>query len=264
MGRIAAALLLLGFASAAQAEVLKLAVTTSFRNSGLAERLVPEIQRDTAMEIRLLVVGTGQALRLGAAGDVDAVLTHAKAAEERFVAEGHGVHRREIMRSDFVVVGPRADPARVREAGSAAEALKRIATARTPFVSRGDDSGTHAREREIWKAAGIAPAGRWYMEVGAGMGTALNIAAGMGAYILSDRASWLNFGNAAGMAALFAGDPALANPYAYIPVSPEGRPHVRRDLAQRLEAWLVSDRARALIEGFEAGGERPFTFSAVR
>lgn len=257
-----AALSALWLATAAGAEELKLAVTTSFANSGLAEVLLPEIQKDTGIEVQLLVVGTGQALKLGEAGDVDAVLVHARAAEEAFVAAGHATHRREIMYNDFVVVGPEADPAGTKSAASAMEAFARIGEAQAPFVSRGDDSGTHKAEMSIWASAGIEPAGDWYRAVGQGMGAALNTAAGMDAYILSDRASWLNFGNKAGLGLLYEGDPALFNQYAYLPVNPENQPHVKADVAKSLEDWLVSDKARELIEGYTIGDQQLFHFNA--
>jgi len=249
---------------AATADILKMAVTTSFQNSGLSDVLLPEIAADTGIDVELIVVGTGQALRLGAAGDVDAVLVHSRPAEETFVAEGSGPHRREIMYNDFVIVGPMEDPAGIADAASASEALARIAAAETPFVSRGDDSGTHKAERAIWDASGIAPEGAWYRAVGAGMGATLNTAVGMGGYVLSDRASWLNFGNQEGMAIGFEGDPALFNQYAYLPVSADRHPNVNADAAARLEGWLVSDRARDLIDGYRVAGEQVFTFNAER
>ncbi|WGH77319.1 substrate-binding domain-containing protein [Jannaschia ovalis] len=260
MIRLLAALLLL--ALPARAEVLRMAVTTSFVNSGLSEVLVPEAEAATHLDIQLLVVGSGQALRLGAAGDVDAVLAHSRAAEDAFVAAGHAPYRREIMYNDFVLVGPADDPARVAGAGGAAAALARIADAGAPFVSRGDDSGTHLAELRLWEAAGIAPEGRWYRPIGAGMGAALNAARGMGAYVLSDRASWLNFGNRDGLALLFAGDPMLFNQYAFLPVDARAHPSVNAAGAERLEAWLTSDAARDLIDGYRIAGERLFTWNA--
>ena len=261
------ALLLAGLlAVPAQAERLRMAVTTSFYNSGLSAVLLPEIKADLGLEVELIVVGTGQALRLGEAGDVDAVLVHARAAEDAFVAAGYGTHRREIMFNDFVIIGPVDDPAGVRGADSAANAFARIARAGARFVSRGDESGTHKREKALWQAAqaegAVTPDGPWYMVAGSGMGATLNTAAGMGAYTLSDRASWLNFGNKAGLALLFSGDPALFNQYAYIPVNPARWPHVKAEAAARLEAWLTSDRARDLINGYRLNGEQLFTFNA--
>lgn len=252
------------WSSAASAETLRMAVTTSFHNSGLADVLLPEIAEDLGLEVQLLVVGTGQALRLGEAGDVDAILVHSRAAEEAFVAAGYGTHRREIMYNDFVLIGPQDDPAAIAESETATEALTRIAEAQAIFVSRGDDSGTHLKELALWADAGRDPArfGRWYNAVGAGMGAALNTASGLNAYILSDRASWLSFGNRGDLALLFAGDPVLFNQYAYLPVNPERHPHVAADLARALEDWLVSDRARDLIDGYRMEGEQLFVFNA--
>ncbi|MCZ4351589.1 substrate-binding domain-containing protein [Roseovarius aestuarii] len=246
------------------AEDMKMAVTTSFHNSGLADVLLPEIKADTGIDVQLLVVGTGQALKLGAAGDVDAILVHARAAEEKSVAEGHATHRREIMYNDFVVIGPSDDPAGTADSETAAAALQGIAGAQAPFVSRGDDSGTHKKELSLWAAAGIdvANAGDWYRAVGAGMGAALNTASGMNAYILSDRASWLNFGNKGDLGLLFAGDPVLFNQYAFLPVNPDKGDHIRNDLAMQLEEWLTSARAAELINGYQVAGEQLFTFNA--
>ncbi|MFZ1726573.1 MAG: substrate-binding domain-containing protein [Albidovulum sp.] len=260
---LALSLSALFFATAAIAEDLKMAVTTSFANSGLAEILLPQIAADTGINVQLLIVGTGQALKLGEAGDVDAVLVHARAAEEAFLAAGNATHRREIMYNDFIIVGPSADPAGAAAASKATEALTAIATTESPFVSRGDDSGTHKAELALWKAAGIDPAGTWYNAVGAGMGAALNTAAGLNAYILSDRASWLNFGNKADLKLIFEGDPALFNQYAYLPINPEKQPHVKAEAAEKLEAWLTSDKAKALIEGYMIDGQKLFTFNAV-
>lgn len=257
-----AAVLLLAAPASAAAETMRMAVTTSFENSGLADILLPAIARDTGVEIQMIAVGTGQALRLGAAGDVDAVLVHSRAAEERFVAEGHALHRRPVMYNDFVLVGPAGDPAGIAAAEDAPAALARIAAAEAPFVSRGDDSGTHQKEMALWQAAGIAPDGPWYRPVGAGMGAALNTAAGMGAYLLSDRASWLNFANRDGLAIAFEGDPALHNQYAFLPVNPARHPAVAAGAAAKVEAWLVSGAARALIDGYRLEGERLFTFNA--
>ncbi|WP_425039025.1 substrate-binding domain-containing protein [Primorskyibacter sp. S187A] len=248
----------------ASAETLKLAVTTSFHNSGLADVLMPEIAGDLGLEVQLLVVGTGQALKLGRAGDVDAILVHSRAAEEAFVADGAGTHRREIMYNDFVFIGPSEDPAQVGSANAAVDALQGIAKAEAIFVSRGDDSGTHKKELGLWADADldVADFGGWYRAVGAGMGAALNTASGMNAYILSDRASWLTFGNKGDLALLFAGDPELFNQYAFLPVNPEKHPHVAHARALELQGWLVSERAKALINGYRVSGEALFVFNA--
>lgn len=243
---------------------MRLAVTTSFHNSGLADVLLPQIKTDVGIDVQLLVVGTGQALRLGAAGDVDAILAHSRTAEEAFVAAGHGTHRREIMYNDFIIVGPADDPAGIKEAVDATDSLTRIAAAAVPFVSRGDDSGTHKKELILWQKAGfdLAEFGNWYRVVGAGMGAAMNTASAMNAYILSDRASWLNFANKGELSLLFAGDPDLFNQYAYLPVNPERHGHIKSDLTARLEDWLTSERAETLINGYTIDGETLFTFNA--
>ena len=263
MKRVILILVMCIFGAAAQArDVMRLAVTTSFHNSGLADILLPEIAQDLDLEVQLLVVGTGQALKLGQAGDVDAILVHSRAAEEAFVAEGFGTHRREIMYNDFVLIGPRGDPAGVLNASKATAALSAIADAKARFVSRGDESGTHKKERSLWAAANLKAEGAWYMAVGAGMGAALNTASGLNAYILSDRASWLNFGNKGDLALLFAGDPELFNQYAFLPVNPERHSHVKATLVAKLEDWLTSPRAATLIDGYQLNGETLFTFNA--
>lgn len=249
----------------ASADVLRLAVTTSFENSGLADVILPAIQADTGIDVQLLVVGTGQAIRLGQSGDVDAILVHSRQAENDFVADGFGTHRREIMYNDFVIVGPAADPANVMHATTAIEAMARLANANHPFISRGDESGTHKAEVALWHAAAvdIATFGHWYRPVGAGMGAALNTASAMDAYVLSDRASWLKFGNKGGLKILFQGDPALFNQYAFIPVNQMRHPHVRNDLAATLEQWLSSPTAETLINSYKIDGTNLFTFNAL-
>ena len=265
MVRILGIVLSVALSDATKAEEIKVAVTTSFENSGLSDVLLPAIDQDLGLEVQLLVVGTGQALRLGEAGDVDAILVHSRAAEEAFVDAGFGTHRREIMYNDFIFIGPEADPAGIAASSSAAEALRQIAASEPAFVSRGDDSGTHKKELSLWSEAGqdAATFGNWYRQVGAGMGASLNTAAGLDAYIIADRASWLNFGNKAGLALLYSGDPALFNQYAFLPVNPEKHAHVRNDLALQLEEWLVSPRAEELINTYKINGETLFVFNAA-
>lgn len=252
-------------AGAALADELKMAVTTSFHNSGLSEVLLPEIQKDLGLEVQLLVVGTGQAIRLGEAGDVDAILVHSKKAEEKFLAGGNGTHRTEIMYNDFVLIGPATDPAGIKAANDAAAALSAIKQAKAEFASRGDDSGTHKKELSLWSTAGIDKEmldPSWYKAAGAGMGATLNTASGMNAYAMSDRASWLKFANKGELELLFAGDPVLFNQYAFLPVNPEKHPHVKAELVLKLEEWLVSERAQTLINGYTLNGEALFTFNA--
>ncbi len=262
MKPVIAALVAATLATVTHAETLRMAVTTSFYNSGLSDVLLPAVKAELELNVELIVVGTGQALRLGEAGDVDAILVHARVAEDRFLEAGFGTHRREIMYNDFVFVGPMEDPAGIADAGSAATALQAIARIQAPFVSRGDDSGTHKKELALWDASSTAPEGAWYRAAGSGMGATLNVASGMNAYTFTDRASWLNFGNKASLGLLYAGDPALFNQYAYIPVNPARWPHVRHDLALAFEGWLTSDTAKGLINGYVLNGEQLFTFNA--
>jgi len=254
-------------ATTVQAADIKVAVTTSFYNSGLSDILLPVIKQDLDLDVHLIVVGTGQALRLGQAGDVDAILVHSRKAEDAFLAAGYGTHRREIMYNDFVFIGPLADPAVLADASSASDAMQRIHSTASAFISRGDDSGTHKKETSLWAAAGVtsdALSGAWYRAAGAGMGATLNVASGMDAYVLSDRASWLNFGNKGGLTLLYAGDPTLFNQYAYLPVNPQRHPHVKTDLALQLEEWLTGEKAKQLISNYRINGELLFTFNAVR
>ena len=264
--RLLAVIVALFWAAATAADEMRLAVTTSFHNSGLSEVLLPEIKADLGLDVRLLVVGTGQALRLGRAGDVDAVLVHSRAAEEAFVADGYAPHRREIMYNDFVLVGPANDPADVGGATGITDALTRIRASEAVFVSRGDDSGTHRREISFWAALELDPdsfAPSWYRAAGAGMGATLNIAVGINGYVLTDRASWLNFGNRTDLRVLFQGDPALRNQYAYLPVDPARHPHVNHTAARALETWLTAPKAQALIASYRIDGEHLFTPNAT-
>ena len=246
---------------------MRLAVTTSFHNSGLSDVLLPEIKKDTGIDVQLLVVGTGQALKLGRQGDVDAVLVHSKKAEEKFIEDGFGAARTEIMYNDFVFVGPKSDHAKVSEAPDALSALKAIAKIQAPFVSRGDDSGTHKREVSLWKDAGFDTDtldSEWYGEVGAGMGAALNIASGLNGYILADRASWLNFKNKGELGLLNAGDKRLFNQYALLTLNSDKHPHVKAEISEKLKNWLVSERGQALIGAYEISGQKLFVPNAKK
>ena len=245
-------------------ETITVASTTSIEASGLFGHILPLFTADTGLTVQVVAQGTGQALETGRRGDADVVFVHAKSDEVAFVAAGFGVERFDVMHNDFVIVGPAADPAGVRIAPDAAAALAAIAAAAAAFVSRGDDSGTHKAERKLWKAAGVAPAGKWYRETGSGMGPTLNTAAQMGAYVLADRGSWLGFGNKADLGVLSQGDPALFNPYGVILVNPLRHPHVKAAAGQAFIDWLLSDRGQAAIDGFAIGGEQAFFGSAKR
>jgi tungstate transport system substrate-binding protein len=240
---------------------ITLASTTSTRDSGFFDSVLPLFEAKTGIEVRVVAVGTGRALRLGEKGDVDAVLVHDRASELQFVAEGHGIARREIMFNDFVVIGPSADPARIRGLGDAAAAFARIAERGAIFTSRGDDSGTHKAELRLWKAAGVdarADSGAWYRETGTGMGATLNTASELGAYLLADRGTWVSFKNRGDLEILVEGDPRLRNLYSAILVNPARHPHVKGQDASALVEWLVSDEGRAAIAAFRLEGMQLF------
>ncbi|MGH0035127.1 MAG: substrate-binding domain-containing protein [Myxococcota bacterium] len=240
---------------------ITLASTTSTRNSGLLDAILPAFTRKTGIAVRVVAVGTGQALRLARRGDADVLLVHDTASEERFVAEGYGVERFAVMHNDFVIVGPGSDPAGVAGSTDAPAALARVARARAAFASRGDDSGTHKAELRLWQAAGLDPrrdSGTWYRETGSGMGATLNTAAAMDAYALTDRGTWIAFENRLDLEIVVEGDPRLYNPYGVILVSPERHPHVKAAEGQAFVDWMVSAEAQRLIAGFEIGGEPLF------
>ncbi len=245
----------------AETPAITLASTTSTENSGLFAHLLPQFTQSTGIAVRVVAVGTGQALRIARNGDADVLLVHHRPSEEAFVAEGYGVRRHDVMYNDFVLVGPRADPARLRGLDDAAAALARIAAARAPFASRGDDSGTHKKELDLWAAAGLDPSaasGSWYRETGSGMGATLNAATGMGAYALSDRATWLAFRNKGDVEVLVEGDPRLFNPYGVILVNPARHPHVHAREGQAFIDWLVSDPGQAAIAAYRLDGRQLF------
>ncbi|KMO32146.1 sulfate transporter [Methylobacterium variabile] len=246
--------------AAAQERSITLASTTSTEQSGLFGHILPIFQRETGITVRVVAVGTGQALAIGAKGDADALLVHDRAGEDKFVAEGHGLDRRDVMVNDFVIVGPTADPAGIKGGRDATEALARIARAKAPFASRGDDSGTHRTELRLWKKAGVEARGLGssYRELGQGMGPTLNAAAAMDAYTLTDRATWVSFRNRQTLEILVQGDPALFNPYGSILVNPAKNPQIRAADAKVWHEWLTSGRGRAAIASFKVGGEQLF------
>jgi len=238
-----------------------LASTTSTQNSGLFDYLLPKFTEQTGIEVRVIAVGTGQAIKLAERGDADVLLVHDRAGELRFVSEGHGVNRREVMYNDYVIVGPAADPAAVRGLNDAAEAFRRIAGAGADFVSRGDDSGTHRQELRLWEAEGMdaqSVSGGWYKEVGAGMGATLNTAAGLGAYALTDRATWATFRNRGDLVLQVEGDPRLFNQYAVIEINPALHPAVKAEEARQFADWLVSPAGQALIGAFKVDNQALF------
>ena len=235
--------------------------TTSTQNSGLLDAILPQFTTDSGIEVRVVAVGTGQAIKNARNGDGDVLLVHAKPAEEKFVAEGGGVARTDVMYNDFVIVGPTDDPAGVRGMTDAVAALKKIAAARAVFASRGDDSGTHKAELRLWKAAGVdvgQASGGWYRETGSGMGATLNTGIGMGAYVLTDRATWISFGNKAGHIVLVEGDPRLFNQYGVILVNPARHPRVKATDGQAFIDWLIGPKGQAAIAAYRVDGQQLF------
>ena len=240
---------------------ITVASTTSTEQSGLFKHMLPAFQTKTGIEVRVVALGTGQALDMARRGDADVVFVHAKAAEEKFIAEGHGVKRLPVMYNDFVLIGPKSDPAKVAGGKDITAALKRIKGASAPFVSRGDRSGTHMAELALWKQSGIdiaADKGPWYRDTGQGMGPALNSASSMNGYILSDRATWLAFKNRGDLTIVVEGDKRLFNQYGVILVNPAKHKHVKRDLAQAFIDWVVSPEGQKNIADFKIGADQLF------
>jgi tungstate transport system substrate-binding protein len=243
---------------ATEPETIVLASTTSVENSGLLAHILPQFTRESGITVHVIAQGTGQALATAAHGDADLVLVHDPEAEAKFMAAGHGASRQEIAWNDFIIVGPDADPAHIAGTRDVLAAFRAIATAQVPFVSRGDNSGTDALEKRLWNSVGIAPAGAWYRDIGGGMGAALNAAAAMGAYTLSDRGTWLSFGHKGGMRIALEGDPRLLNRYDVILLDPKTHPQAKQEPAHRFAAWLASAEGQAAIGGYMMGGQRLF------
>jgi tungstate transport system substrate-binding protein len=255
-------LIALGTISAqAQERFITVASTTSTEQSGLFGHLLPRFEQKTGIKVHVVAVGTGQALDLARRGDADVVFVHARAAEERFLAEGHGVKRFPVMYNDFVLLGPKTDPAKIAGSKNILEALKKVEAAKAPFVSRGDKSGTHLAELDLWKAAGIDIAktkGPWYRDTGQGMGPALNTAASMNAYILTDRGTWLSFKNRGDLTILVEGDKRLFNQYGVMLVNPDKHPTVKKELGQMFVDWVISPEGQKAIADYKINGEQLF------
>ena len=235
--------------------------TTSTQNSGLLDYLLPMFKEKTGIEVRVVAVGTGQAIKNAQNGDGDVLLVHAKPAEEKFVAEGYGVERFDVMYNDFVIVGPANDPAGVAGMKDVVAALTKISEAKAPFASRGDDSGTHKAEKRLWKAAGIdiaSASGDWYRETGSGMGATLNAGVGMGAYIMTDRATWISFGNKGDYKVAVEGDDKMFNQYGVILVNPEKFPNVKAEDGKTFIGWLIGDEGQKAIADFKIDGQQLF------
>ena len=258
---LATALAACAFAASAQERFITVASTTSTEQSGLFGYLLPIYEKETGVKVRVVALGTGQALDVGRRGDADVVFVHARAAEDKFLAEGHGVKRYPVMYNDFVLIGPKSDPAKVAGSKDILAALKKLEAAQAPFVSRGDRSGTHMAELDLWKASGVdidKSKGPWYRDTGQGMGPALNTAASMNAYILADRGTWLAFKNRGDLDILVQGDKRLFNQYGVMLVNPEKHPTVKKELGQQFIDWLVSPAGQKAIAEYKIGGEQLF------
>lgn len=256
-----------GVAAESPAQSIILASTTSVENSGLLAHILPIFTKETGITVHVLAQGTGQALRTAAHDDADLLLVHDPEAEQQFIAAGDGIDRTQIAWNDFIVVGPRSDPAHIAGSRDAVAALKAIAATRAPFVSRGDKSGTDALEHRLWRVAQIDPAkagsGSWYRSIGGGMGAALNTAKAMGAYTISDRGTWLSFGNKGNLGVLVEGDPRLINRYDVLLLNPKKHPVPKQALAQRFAQWLASPEGQAAIGAYQLDGKQLFHPSAA-
>ena len=251
----------------AQEKFITVASTTSTEQSGLFGYLLPVYTKKTGVQVRVVALGTGQALDVGRRGDADVLFVHDQPAEEKFVAEGFGVERREVMYNDFVLIGPKGDKAKVAGSRDIVTAFRKIQAAQASFVSRGDNSGTHAAELRLWKDTGIDLAsarGPWYRETGSGMGPALNTSSSMNAYVLADRGTWLNFKNRGELAIVVEGDNRLFNQYGVILVNPARHPHVKKELGQAFIDWILSVEGQKVIADYKIGGEQLFYPNARR
>ena len=240
--------------------------TTSTANSGLYDHLLPIFEAASGIKVHVVAVGTGQAIRNARNGDGDVLLVHAKAAEEKFVADGFGVKRFDVMYNDFVIVGPPSDPAHIAGLSDAKKALRKIAATRAPFASRGDNSGTHIKEKQLWAAENLNPAkesGTWYRETGSGMGATLNVGVGMGAYVLTDRATWLSHGNKGDFKLYVQGDKALFNQYGIILINPAKHPRVKASAGQRFIDWILGPQGQRAIAGYKLRGQQLFFPNAI-
>jgi tungstate transport system substrate-binding protein len=261
---------LLGFAqtpAVAQQKFIVVASTTSTEQSGLFKHMLPLFERKTGIQVRVVAQGTGQALETGRRGDADVLFVHDKVAEEKFVADGFGVQRFEVMYNDFVLVGPKADPAKIAGSRDIVAAYRKISAAKAPFASRGDQSGTHAAELRLWKAAGIDPQmgkGGWYRETGSGMGPTLNTASSMNAYAFTDRGTWLSFKNRGDLVIVVEGDQRLFNQYGIMLVNPAKHAHVKKDLGQAFIDWVISPEGQKSIADYRIGPDPLFFPNAKR
>jgi len=250
--------LALGATSPAAARDIKMATTTSTENSGLLKVLLPKYEAKCSCKVQVISVGSGKAMELGKNGDVDVLLVHARDAEDKFIAEGHGVNRRDVMYNDFILVGPRSDPVGIKKQKSVIDAFRQFADGKSRFISRGDNSGTDQMEKSYWKQAGIAPKGAWFVSAGLGMGEVLTMAGEMQGYTLSDRATYGAYRAKTGLDIVLAGDPKMFNPYGIIAVNPKKYPALNYDGAMDFANWIASPEGQRAIADFKVGGEQLF------
>jgi tungstate transport system substrate-binding protein len=244
--------------SLAEETVLRLATTTSTYETGLLDLILPPFEKEQGVKVHVISVGTGKAIKIAENGDVDAILVHARKAEDKFIEDGYGVRRRDVMHNDFIILGPKSDPAGVAGMTNVKKAMSKLASEGKVFVSRGDDSGTHKKEKDLWAEAGVNPAGAWYLESGQGMSATLRMADEKNAYVLVDRATYLNFKDKLRLEIAVEGDESLFNPYGIIAVNPEKHSHVKHDAATKLIEWITSTQCQRMIASFKKAGTQLF------
>lgn len=244
--------------------IIRMATTTSTENSGLLDWLLPVFKNQTGLDVQVISVGTGNAIKLGERGAVDVILVHARKLEDMFVHQGFGVERRDVMHNDFIIIGPPSNPAQIKGMKNASEVMRQIARLKALFISRGDESGTHQKEKHLWDEAGIQPTGRWYISAGQGMGAVLIMAQEKQAYTLTDRGTFISFGKKLNLIPVFEGDPVLFNPYGIIAVNPEKHRHVNFPGAMKLIRWITSNEAQNLILNFKKNGKHLFYPDALK
>lgn len=250
-----------GLGAGAADKFILLQSTTSTQNSGLFDYLLPQYEALSGVEVRVIAVGTGQALKNAASGNGDVLMVHARKAEEQFIADGFGVKRYPVMYNEFVIIGPAADPAGIGAATKLTDALQRIAATKSLFVSRGDDSGTHKRELSLWQASSIKPDAakdNWYKDTGSGMGRTISVAVELGAYTLTDQGTWISYGDRGDHSVLFAGDPQLFNQYSLILVNPKAHPHTKVEQGEAFIRWMLGERGQQAIGAFKLNGQQLF------
>lgn len=257
-------ILCMGIMPAQAEKSIIVASTTSMENSGFYKYILPLFTKDTGISVKYISQGTGQAIETARRGDVDVLFVHHKASELKFIQDGHGINRYKVMYNDFVIVGPKSDPSKVKSALTIEDAFTKLASAKANFISRGDDSGTHKRELSLWKNINITPKGKWYVETGSGMGVVLNMVASKNAYTITDRSTWLSFNNKKDLTIVFEGSKKLFNQYALISINPKKHPHIKSDLSNIFIKWFISPHGQKTIANFKIMGKQAFVPNAMQ